>query len=176
MTFRLVWLAALLTLMLADAVQAADEWKTYRYPQDGFAAEYPAPPTPQTQKVDPKRNIRDMQYWSDLGDVAYGVDAALFQHAVIAGQPPDKQIQNVIEGVRGSLKCSVRSQRAITFAGATAREVTFDKCPAPLVGAKERIFIAGDWLYQVMVLGNKPGLLESADTKRFLESFSLMAH
>jgi hypothetical protein len=175
MKFRLALLAVLLTTALAGAVQAVDDWKTYRYPLHGFAAEYPIPPTAHDQKPEPQRVIRAIQYWSERDDVAFGVNATLFLHKIIAGQPPDKQIQNVIEGVRGSLKCSVRSQRAITFPGATAREVIFDKCPAPIVEAKERIFIAGDRLFQVMVLGNKAGIGDSPDAKRFLESFSLIA-
>ena len=175
MKIRLAWLAAVLTVVLAPGAQAADEWKTYRYPLYGFAAEYPTQPVPQDQKIDPKRLIRNIQYWSDLGEVAYGVNAALFHHNVIAGSPPDKQIQNVLEGVRGSLKCSIRSQRAITFPGGTAREIIFEKCPAPLVDAKQRILIVGDWLYQSLVLGSKPGIPESPDTKRFLESFSVVA-
>jgi hypothetical protein len=160
---------------LGDAVQAADDWKIYRYPQYGFAAEYPIPPQPQEQKADPKRTIRNIQYWSDKGDVAYGVNATLFIHSVLASLPPDKQIQNVLQGVRGSLKCSIRSQRPITFPGATAREIIFEKCPPPLVDAKQRILIVGDWLYQLLVLGNKAGVPESPDTQRFLQSFSLVA-
>ncbi len=175
MTFRLSWLVALLTLTLMPAAQAADEWKVYRYPEYGFAAEYPTPPKPQETKIDPKRLIRNAQYWSDQGDVAYGVNAALFQRSVISSLPPDKQIQNVLEGVRGSLKCSIKSQRLITFPGGTAREIIFEKCPAPMVGAKQRILIVGDWLYQLLVLGTKPGVPESPSTKRFLESFSLVA-
>jgi len=175
MKLRTAWVAAWLMVALASAAQAADDWKTYRYPQDGFAAEYPIPPTPQPAKAEPERIIRGNQYWSERDDVAFGVSATLFLHKIIAGQPPDKQIQNVIEGVRGSLKCSIRSQRAITFPGAAAREIIFDKCPAPLVEAIERVFIAGDRLFQVMVLGSKPGIAGSPDTKRFMESFSLIA-
>jgi hypothetical protein len=174
MKFRLAWLAVLATLALAGAVQAADDWKTYRYPQYGFAAEYPIPPKALDQKPEPQRVIRAIQYWSERDDVAFGVNATYFLHKIISGQPPDKLIQNVIEGVRGSLKCSIRSQRALTFPGATAREVIFDKCSAPIAEAQERIFIAGDRLFQVMVLG-KSGIVESSDTKRFLESFSLIA-
>jgi hypothetical protein len=64
-----------------------------------------------------------------------------------------QQIQNVLERVRGSLKCSIRNQRPITFPGATAREIIFEKCPPPLVDAKQRILIVSDWLYQLLVLG-----------------------
>jgi hypothetical protein len=175
MKFRWSSIAALLTLTLVSAAQAADEWKTYRYPEFGFVAEYPTPPDPQKPQIDPKRLIRNAQYWSDKGDVAYGVNAALFHHSVITSLPPDKQIQNVLEGVRGSLKCSIRSQRPITFPGGIAREIVFEKCPAPLVDAKQRILIVGDWLYQLLVLGSKAGVPESPDTKRFLESFSVVA-
>ena len=175
MKFRWALIAAFGALTYGFAAQAANEWKSYRYPLYGFAAEYPTPPVPQDQKIDPKRLIRNIQYWSDLGEVAYGVNAALFQHSVIAGQPPAKQIQSVLEGVRGSLKCAVRSKRAITFPGGTGLEIVFDKCPAPLVDAKQRILIVGDWLYQLLVLGSKAGVPESPDTKRFLESFSVVA-
>ena len=167
-------LAALSVLMLVPRAEAV-EWKTYRYPQYGFAAEYPSPPDPQEQKIDPKRLIRNMQYWADLGEVAYGVNAALFLHSVIAGQPAEKQIDAVLSGVRGSLKCSVRSQRPFTFPGGTGREIIFDKCPAPLVDAKQRILIVGDWLYQLLVLGSKAGVPENPDTDRFLKSFSVVA-
>lgn len=174
MTLRRGLLAAALTLALITSAQALD-WKTFRYPQYGFAAEYPAQPAPQEQKIDPKRLIRNAQYWADLGEVAYGVNAALFQHSIIAGQPPEKQIDSVLSGVRGSLKCTIRSQRPITFPGGTGREIIFEKCPAPLVDAKQRILIVGDWLYQLLVLGTKAGVPESPDTKRFLESFSVVA-
>ena len=90
MKFRWILLAALVTLTFGFAAHAANEWKTYRYPQYGFAAEYPIPPQPQEQKADPKRTIRNIQYWSDKGDVAYGVNATLFLHSVLASLPPDK--------------------------------------------------------------------------------------
>jgi hypothetical protein len=44
MKFRYGWLAVLLTLTFVPTVQAADDWKIYRYPQYGFAAEYPTEP------------------------------------------------------------------------------------------------------------------------------------
>jgi hypothetical protein len=174
MKMRWSLLAALLTLTLVSGVGAADEWKVYRYPNYGFAAEFPVAPQPQDQKIDPTRLIRNIQYWSD-GAVAYGVNAALFHHNVISSLPPDQQIQNVLEAVRGSLKCTIRSQNAINFPGGTAREIVFEKCAAPVVDAKQRIRIVGDWLYQLLVLGATPGVPESPDTKRFLESFALVA-
>jgi hypothetical protein len=104
------------------------------------------------------------------------VSAALFHHKVIAADKPDTHIKGVIERVRGSLQCSLRSQREVAFAGATAREVIFEKCQKLSGGvAKQRILLAGDWLFQVMVLGTRAGLEDGADTKRFLESFSLTA-
>ena len=176
MNIRLVWLAALLTIAWASSVQAADEWKTYRYSQDGFAIDFPGSPAPQEQKLDPKRMLRDNQYWFEKGDIAFGIGASLFHHNIIAGRTPDKQIEAVIEGVRGSLKCTIRSQRPLSFPGATAREFVMEKCQTISGGvARQRVLIAGDWLYQVMVLGSTPGTEDSDDTKRFLDSFSLTA-
>ncbi|HLC07963.1 MAG TPA: hypothetical protein VJK06_01615, partial [Methyloceanibacter sp.] len=79
---------------------------------------------------------------------AFGVGASLFHHNVIAALPSDKQILNVIEGVRSSLKCVIRSQQAISLPGITGREIVFDKCPGMAGGAKQRIFIAGDRLFR----------------------------
>jgi hypothetical protein len=176
MNSRWAWLAVFLSVAWVFSVQAADEWKTYRYPQDGFAIEFPGVPAPQEQKLDPKRLLRDSQYWFEKGDVAYGIGASLFHHNIIAGRTPDMQIAAVIEGVRGSLKCTIRSQRPLSFPGATARELIMEKCQTTSGGvARQRVLIAGDWLYQVMVLGSKPGTEDSDDNKRFLDSFSLTA-
>ncbi len=175
MIFRRVLLAAALATGFAVSGHAADDWKIYRFPQDGFAAEYPIPPGRQDAKAEPERIIRGAQYWSERDGVAFGVSATLFLHKVIGGQPPEKQIDNVIEGVRGSLKCTIRNQRPIAFPGAVAREVIFNQCPAPLTETVLRVFIVGDRLFQVMVLGETPGIPDHADTKRFLGSFSLIA-
>jgi hypothetical protein len=175
MNLRTAWISALLALALTTGAQAADDWKIYRYPQDGFAAEYPIPPAPQEDPPEPARFIRSAQYWSERDNVAFGISATLFLHPVIAGQPPDKTVQNVIEGVRGSMKCTIHSQRAISLPGAVAREVIFDKCPAPIVEVVERVYVAGDRMIQVMVLGSKTGIIDAADTKRFMESFNLIA-
>lgn len=171
---RLTWLVAAVSAAIVCSAAAADEWKTYRYPQDGFAADFPTPPDPQDQKPDPERMIRDHQYWSDKGDIAFGVGASLFHHKIIAAAPADTQLQNVIEGVRASLQCTVHSQRAIAFPGAAAREVVLDNCKKISGSAKQRIILAGDWLYQVMVLGTKD-IAGDSQTKRFLESFSVTA-
>jgi hypothetical protein len=176
MRFQNCGLAVLLTLTIVTAVQAAEDWKTYRYPQNGFSIEFPAAPISDEVAADPKRNIREMRYASDLGDVAYIADATLFLHSVIHGLPLDKQIQKVLEAVRGSLKCTIASQREIKFPGATAIEAVFEKCAAPVTGgAKWRGLISGDWLYQMLVLGSTPGIAGSPGAERFLASFSLIA-
>ena len=175
----MAWFAALSMAAVAfgaQAAPAADEWKTYRYPQDRFAADFPIPPTPQDQKPDPQRMVRHNQYWSDKGDIAFGVSAALFHHKIIASETPDKHLQGVIERVRTSLECAIRNQREVSFPGAKAREVVFEKCQKIDGGvAKQRMFLAGDWLYQVMMLSSKLGTEDNAETKRFLQSFSITA-
>ena len=76
MEIRLAWLAAVVAVAIACGAEAADEWKTYRYPQDGFAAEYPTVPKPQEQKPDPAKMVCHSQYWSEKSDAAFGVIGA----------------------------------------------------------------------------------------------------
>ncbi len=175
MNRRLALLVALLTAAWVSNVQAADEWKTYRYPQDGFTAEFPAAPDVEHPKFNPRRNIRDTQYWSEANGVTYGVGASLFHHRVIASEPSAKQLVNVVDAVRRSLKCSLGSARTISLPGATGREAVLVKCKQISGDAMIRAVIAGDRLFQLMVLGGPPGLADSADTKRFMKSFSLTA-
>jgi hypothetical protein len=174
---RLPWAAAFVAVTLCAAA-AADDWKTYRYPQDRFAADFPMPPAPQDQKTDPQKIIRHTQYWTDKGDIAFGVSAAHYPHKIVAADTPDKFLRGVVERVNASLQCSVRSQRDLSLPGAVVREVVFEKCRKISANggvAKQRVVLAGDWLYQVMVLSTKPGAEDSGETKRFLESFSLTA-
>lgn len=168
------WLVAAASAAIVCSAEAADEWKTYRYPQDGFVADFPTPPNPQDEKPGPERQIRHHQYWSDKGDIAFGVSAVLFHHKIIAAQPADTQLRGVIERVRESLQCVIRSESSIAFPGAAAREVVLDNCKKISGSAKQRIILAGDWLYQVMVLGTKD-VAGDSETKRFLESFSITA-
>jgi hypothetical protein len=172
---HLVWRVALIVIATVGGA-AADEWKFYRYPKEGFAIEFPGEPKPQPQQVDPKKIVQSSQYWLDLGAVAYGIDATQFLHNIIASQDAARLLQSSIEGVRGSLQCTIRSQRPIEMPGSVGREVIFDKCEkiAGLV-AKERFFLRGDWLYQIMMLGTKSGIEDDAGTKRFLESFAMIA-
>lgn len=172
---HVAWVAAFVAITACPAA-AADDWKTYRYPHERFVVDFPTPPTPQDQKPDPKRMIRHNQYWSDKGDIAFGISAALFHHKIIASETPDNHLRGVIERVQASLQCTLRSQRDLSLPGTVGREVVFEKCRKFSGGvAMQRIFLAGDWLYQVMVLGTKPDVAEDGETKRFLESFSLTA-
>src|SRR5260221_11023133 len=88
-----------LAVFAASPAAAADDWKTYRYPQDRFAAEFPTQPKPEDQKPDPQRMIRHTQYWSEQGDIAFGISVALFQHKVITSMSSDAHLRGVIERV-----------------------------------------------------------------------------
>jgi hypothetical protein len=174
MRYRFVSLVAPLLFVTASAAMAAEDWKSYGYPQDRFVAAFPTEPVLSDQKIDSQKMLRHTQYWSDRGEVAYGVSAVRFQPKIIASDVPDTHLKRVIEGVGGSLECVVRGQREVSLPGATAREFVLEKCQKISGGvAKLRLYLAGDWLYQAMVLGYKAGLEDAADTIRFLDSFSI---
>src|SRR5262245_308499 len=106
-------LAAALAMTAILAARAADEWHTFRSPENRFALEFPKAPVPRQQRLDPEKTLSDIQYWADLGHTGFGVSAAHFHHRIIAAQPPAKQIDGVIERVGASLQCKVRGQREV---------------------------------------------------------------
>jgi hypothetical protein len=174
MSIRFVaWVAAFIAATTCT-IAAADDWKVYRYPQDRFSADFPATPAPVDSKPSPDRIIRHFQYMSELGGVAYGVSAALFQHKIIVATPLDAQLNEMITRTADFMQCKIRSQQNLSLSGALGREVVYEKCGKLSGGfSKRRFIIAGDRVYQLMVLGTKPGGENSAETKRFLESFKL---
>jgi hypothetical protein len=173
---RVIGAIVIVASVALGGIAIAEDWKLYRYPQDGFAIEFPGKPEPQLTSVDPNAMVRSNQYWVDLGAVAYGVSVTLFLPNVIAARSPEQTLSRSIEGVRGSLQCAVRGQADVPMPGTAAKEVVFDRC-AKVSGlvAKQRFFLRADWLYQVMVLGTKPDVENDAGTKRFLESFAMIA-
>src|SRR5262245_46699084 len=104
MRFRTSVIAALLVALGVMAAQAADEWQSFRSPEDRFAADFPKAPAPQPQKFDPQQQVRSVQFWADLGDIAFGVSASQYHPGILTAQTPAKQIDGVIERVGGSLQ------------------------------------------------------------------------
>ncbi|HEX2655542.1 MAG TPA: hypothetical protein VHN11_18080 [Xanthobacteraceae bacterium] len=175
MRWQAVWIYFCMVTVFGGSCTAAEEWKPYRYPKDGFVVEFPSAPKPEDALGDTRKILRFRQYWVDGSEVAFGVGAALYRHNVMTSVSSDQALRSAIEGAGSAMGCSIRSEREVTLAGTMAREVVFDRCERAGMVAKQRFYVVGDWLYQAMVLGTIPDLETAPNVKRFLESFGLIA-
>ena len=82
MKIHAFWFVALLATGMADNAIAADDWKLYRYPGEGFALEFPGAPKLSDKKVDPEIMVRGRRYMAANATVTavFSATAALFHH------------------------------------------------------------------------------------------------
>ncbi len=160
-------------LMAAAGAASANDWKVYRYPDDGFAAEFPGVPKFFDMKPPQQQFVRGVQYLAkDDSGTEYLGQALLYQKFIRQNNTTDKILRVSIDGAKDAGKCAIRSERNYSFPGAFAREVVVEKCESGVAG-KSRILLVGDWIYYILAMG-KPGVETSADADRFINSFSLI--
>lgn len=156
---------------IAHAVRAA-EWRLYRFPEDGFAIEFPGSPKIEVGNASGVKHITTARtYLLDRGEVVFGVDATLF-----APSPaPVRAVQllaNAGELFQRSAKCSGYQERESKFLPVNAREFVFEQCHGRYLGLF-RFYAQDDWFYQVgvMMTGGRP---DDPDANRFVQSFRLL--
>jgi hypothetical protein len=172
LTIRILAAVAACACAVAAPAVAAD-WKQYRYPDEGFAVEFPAPPAAKELPPSPQR-LRGLQRSAmDDAGTEYLAQATLYQPGVRSKYPAETLLRAAIDGLRNAGKCTQREARDVTFPGATAREVILDKCGEGST-AKARFVLLGDWLYLVVAIG-RPGIEQSAGTARLIDSFTVIA-
>jgi hypothetical protein len=169
---RLVALSIAAVLMAAGPA-AANNWKVYRYPNEGFAAEFPGVPKFTDMKPPREQFVRGVQQIAtDDAGTEYMGQALLYQPFIRKNNTTDKILRVSIDGAKDAGKCSIRIERNYSFPAAVAREVMFEKCGGNTAG-KSHVLLIGDWLYFVLVLG-KTGVETTADADRFINSFSVI--
>jgi hypothetical protein len=150
----------------------ANNWKTYSYQEENFSAEFPGVPKAKNMTVDNRQWVRGIQYIANDAGSEYLGQGLLYQPQIPRKYPVDTLLRTAIDGAKNAGKCRIRSESNYSFAGATAREVIFEKCTGGQA-AKSRFMVVRDWLYLILAIGN-PGVEASADTDRFLASFRLI--
>lgn len=168
----------LIALLIAGIVvtagsAAANQWKVYRFPQEGFAAEFPGAPKLIDMKAPHETFVRGVQQLAtDDAGTEYMGQTLIYQPAIRKNNTVDKILRVSIDGAKDAGKCSIRSERNYSFPGAIAREVVFEKCEGNVAG-KSRVLLVGDSLYFVLAIG-KSGIEKTAEADRFINSFSLI--
>ena len=168
-------------LLIAGAVGSicsatAKDWERNRYSDLRFAIEFPSTPTPSNMDLAAKAWVLGRQYVveDEGGTKAYLGQGMRYVHEYRAKYPTDRLLRVAIDGARDAANCTIRSERPYAFPGAAARELVFEKCKnVPVL--KGRFILLGDWLYFIAV-GGPPGTEEHANTKRFLDSFSVIGN
>jgi hypothetical protein len=163
----------LLISLLADAT-AADSWNTYRYPETGFQADFPAPPKVGEQQTPQKLIARGRTYTVVHGPVTFVIIVALGVPGFVRPADAAGINQAAMENMAAKLNCSIRASAAIQFSGGTAREAIFEACSnfAQPTIVTRRSYMIGDWTYTLMVM--RPSADgDGSDAARFLNSFRL---
>ncbi len=170
---RIAFLLACIAATTWAHAAAAYDWKSYRYPDDGFVVDFPAAPKVANAPLSPAQWVRGKQYSANFSTVAFFAQAFLYKPDIRAKVAPDDLLRVAIDGASQAGTCASKTESELSFPGAIAREVIFDKCGGDF-RVKMRLVLIADWLYSVYVVGN-PGVENDQDTSRFLDSFNLVS-
>jgi hypothetical protein len=167
-------LAFLLAGTLAAGAAPAG-WKTFSFPEDGFAIDLPAAPEVTTET--PQLPIvSDRQYQVDIGAGAYIVSAKRYMPDARLDQWNDDTMTELAKAMKG--ECRMRDAKPAALANALSTkalsyEMVLDQCPGGTV-MKVRMHVAGDRVYQLVVAG-VAGVETRPETQAFHDSFKFIA-
>lgn len=163
------WMIALLAI--AGTIVAADDWKSFKFAEDGFAIDLPDAPVTTNQGFDPETMVRTHQYYVGIKSYTFMVSATLFRHEAHEQIGGDEGLLRLLINIFVA-NCASYGERTILVPGAAAREVSAENCergPATIA----RYYFADDWLYQLTVVG-PTGMESSIETQHFMESFRIL--
>lgn len=159
---------ASLVLVLAFATSAvAQQWVEVK--DRAFAVAMPGPPERSAQEVTVNGTgevVDQVELSVTVGAVEYFLSHTLFRK-MPADLSPAQMLLNSRDGRPGHLL----SDRALAVSGVPAREYVHEEDGWILVS---RVLYARDTLYQLIVVG-RPGVQTAPGTRRFFDSFRLIA-
>ena len=143
---------------------AGADWKTYRYVEDNFSADFPA--VPQAQPNDGKTGTR---YFASLENenFAYFVEKAELPDL---NKTPEQLFEDYVNGAAKGTNSQIKSQKPISLKSYPGREFILE---SDAVIMHFRLYLIGKKLYQVLVVASK-SMASRAETDRFLNSFALL--
>jgi hypothetical protein len=166
---------AFLLLGTLAAGAAPEGWKTYSFPEDGFAIDLPAAPEVTTET--PQLPIvSDRQYQVDIGAGGYIVSAKRYMPDARLDLWNEDSMVELANAMKG--ECRMRDAKPATLAPASSTkalsyEMVLDQCPGGTV-MKVRMHVVGDRVYQLVVVG-VAGVETRPETQAFHDSFKLIA-
>ena len=159
------------TLALVQSPAPADPWKTYRFAEYGFAADFPAQPVQGPAKDGSVRWLVEI----DNGWKAYLVNCVDITEERARTRSSDGILDDAVEGgLRVFTAPKVQVRRPISLGGNPGRELTIDvDYSGAAMRVATRTFLVHRRIYIVTAVHRINVDEESA--QRFLKSFALIA-
>jgi hypothetical protein len=166
MGFGRALLAAALLFTTALADGQAPQWKTYDYPEDGFAASFPSLPDLQKKDIEtPSGTLELRSYVAGSGDAALMVGVCDYSNET-AVKDPDQRLQGAMNSAIANSGSNLLNERKIAQGGNQGIAFEGENNTTHFIA---RFYMIGTTLYQTLVIFplNKP----FNETSRFLDSF-----
>ncbi len=145
-------------------------WVALQPPRAGFRVEMPGIATPSQQKVTVTATgevVDQLEHSVVIGSVEYFI-----AHTQYRRMPSDLSPDQILINGRNGRQGRLLSDRRLTVSGAAAREYIHEQDGSIFV---TRAAYANNTLYQLIVVG-RPGVQDQPNTRRFLDSFILVAN
>jgi len=175
---RAVWLvttglliAAVILLLPAACGAQAQDWQTFKYPADGFSAEFPSEPQQESKQIDAASGTVELHsYLFDLDHVALYVGVCDYGSQA-SGTDVDEMLEGAKNGALENSKAQLTRQAKIFLGSYHGVEFESEGENTHYIA---RIYIVGSKMYQTLVV--YPSSTPYADAAHFLNSFQLLAH
>jgi hypothetical protein len=164
-----------ITLCIASwcgATAAQGEWSEYRYPDQGFAVEFPGEPTVTSAPSEGERRLMDYQYQYKFDRETYFVMVMQFTDGRGPDDPDTAYLQRLVAAYAEGAKARRRTQYAAFLAGHPALEAITEDVANDRYDLLD-VFTAGVRIYLIVSEGPK-GHEDSAEAKRFRDSLKLL--
>lgn len=172
-TVRFTWILAMIVLVsIACKASAPEEFSD----QNGkFSVMTPVSLKETVQAVDTAVGSVDIHLFiGEKGNSAYMVGYSDYPAEIIEQSDPAAMLDGARDGAVSNISGTLISETAITLDGNPGRELVITaKVDDSDADVKARIYMVGNRLYQVLVIGVK-GEVTPEDADAFLQSFKLL--
>ena len=144
-------------------------WVALQPPGGGFRVDMPGVATPSQQKVTVTATgevVDQIEHSVVIDSVEYFIAYTVYRR-----MPSDLTPDQILVNGRNGRKGTLLSDRRLTVSGAAAREYVHNQDGSIFV---TRAAYSNNTLYQLIVVG-PPGVQDRPNTRRFLDSFALVA-
>lgn len=172
MTIARAWILGLLFGLFAACTAQAQGWGEVRPPGGGYRVEMPTAAKFDTDDITLPDGRKAVIYQaiSEYRDAAFLATYVDYPPDMIARGTPESHLNNAVNGTASG--ATLAGQRNIVIGGNKGRDYVVFRPDG--LSMSVRNALVGNRLYQIIVVG-KRGMEQNPDTKRFLESFGLIA-